>query len=170
HTRALWLPRRGRFPDLLACLRLADQSRGEHALALDFDHAGATIAVGPVAGLRRITQMRDVDAATLRDLPDRLAVARDDFLSVEREADAGRLALLDAALAAALVAAVAERRLRPLLLAGSVALAHRFISTRSRRSGRAQAREPESMNTASSIEGHGSRLALASLAWPGRHL
>ncbi len=72
--------------------------------------------------------MRDVDAATLRDLPDRLAVARDDFLSVEREADAGRLALLEAALAAALVAAVAERLLCQFLFAGSVALAHRFIS------------------------------------------
>ena len=42
--------------------RLADARGGEHALALDLDHAGAAIAVGAVAGLRQPAQMRDLDA------------------------------------------------------------------------------------------------------------
>src|SRR5919204_4101019 len=102
----------GRGFDLHALRRLADAARREHAFALDFDHAGAAIAVGPIAGLGRIAQMRDVDAEPPRDLPDGLAVVRDDFAAVEREADSGRLALLEAPLAAALlVVSVAERRL-----------------------------------------------------------
>ena len=67
--------------------RRADAACGEHALALDLDHAGAAIAVRAVARLGRVAQMRDVGAVALRDLPDGLARARVHFLAVEREGD-----------------------------------------------------------------------------------
>ena len=68
---------------------LADAACRQHALAFDLDHAGAAIAVGAVAGLRRVAQMRDVDAFALGDLPDGLAVMRMHLAPVEREGDAG---------------------------------------------------------------------------------
>src|SRR5581483_10634394 len=58
-----------------------------HALALDLHHAGAAIAVGAVAGLWRVAQMRDLGAFALGDLPDGLAFASDDFAAVEHEGD-----------------------------------------------------------------------------------
>ena len=67
--------------------RLAHAGGGEHALALDLHHAGAAIAVRPVAGLRRVAEMRDVGAEPLRHLPDRLAGARLDLRAVELEGD-----------------------------------------------------------------------------------
>ena len=70
---------------LHAGARLADAACGQHALALDLHHAGAAIAVGAVAGLGRIAQMRDVGAQALGHLPDGLAVERLDFLAVEDE-------------------------------------------------------------------------------------
>ena len=45
--------------DLHAGRRLADAARGQHALAFDLDHADAAIAVGAIAGLGRVAQMRD---------------------------------------------------------------------------------------------------------------
>ena len=45
---------------------LADAGGGEHALALDLDHAGAAIAVGAIARLRQPAEMRDVDALAAR--------------------------------------------------------------------------------------------------------
>ena len=60
---------------------------GEHPLALDLDHARAAVAVGPVAGLVRVAQVRDVGAETMRDLPDRLPVERLDLVAVEGESD-----------------------------------------------------------------------------------
>src|SRR6266852_6140510 len=65
--------------------RLADAARGQHPLALDLDHAGAAVAVRPVAGLGRIAQMRDVGAEAPGDLPDGLAVARLDLAALEHE-------------------------------------------------------------------------------------
>src|SRR3984893_16199347 len=59
----------------------------QHALALDLDHAGAAIAVGPIVGLRRIAQMRDFAALPLGDLPDGLAVNGLDLLAVEFDLD-----------------------------------------------------------------------------------
>ena len=75
----------GRRLHLHAGRRRADAACGEHALALDLDHAGAAVAVGAVAGLGRIAQMRDVGAVALGHLPDGLAVERLDFLAVEGE-------------------------------------------------------------------------------------
>ena len=66
---------------------LADAGRGEHALALDLDHAGAAVAVGPVAGLGQPAQMRDVDALARRDLPDGLARLGLDLPAVQGEGD-----------------------------------------------------------------------------------
>ena len=60
---------------------------GEHPLSLDLHHARAAVAVGPVAGLVRVAQMRDVGAETMRDLPDRLAVERLDLAAVEGESN-----------------------------------------------------------------------------------
>src|ERR1019366_2593920 len=69
--------------DFHAFGRLANAARGQHALALDLHHAGAAIAVGAVAGLGRIAQMRDVGAVALGHLPDGLALERLDLLAVE---------------------------------------------------------------------------------------
>ena len=57
----------------------------QHALALDLDHAGAAIAVGPVVRFRRITEMRDLVAAAFCHLPDGLAVDGLDLLAIEFE-------------------------------------------------------------------------------------
>jgi hypothetical protein len=73
--------------DLHAGGRLADAGRGEHALALDLDHAGAAVAVGPVAGLGQPAQMRDVDALAGGHLPDGLACAGLDLTTIQRERD-----------------------------------------------------------------------------------
>src|SRR5216683_772398 len=43
----------------------------EVSRALDLDHAGPAIAVGPVIGRRRIAQMRDFVTLALCHLPDR---------------------------------------------------------------------------------------------------
>ena len=56
-----------------ALARGADAGGGQHPLALDLDHAGAAIAVGAVARLGRIAEMRDLDTEPMRDLPDGLA-------------------------------------------------------------------------------------------------
>ncbi len=74
--------------DLHANGWLAHAGGGEHALALDLDHAGPAIAVGAVIRSRRIAEMRDFGAAALRHLPDRLAERRLDPHAVEFEADA----------------------------------------------------------------------------------
>ena len=52
---------------------LADAGGGEHALTFDLDHAGATIAVGAIAGSGQPAQMRNVDAFALSHLPDGFA-------------------------------------------------------------------------------------------------
>ena len=66
---------------------LADAASGQHALAFDLHHAGAAIAIGAVAGLGRIAQMRDVDAEALGDLPDGFVLARGNILAVEDKFD-----------------------------------------------------------------------------------
>src|SRR5207302_7445509 len=67
--------------------RPPDAGGGEHPLAVDLDHAGAAIAVGPVARFRQPAQMRDLDALALRRLPDRLARRGLDLDAVEGKAD-----------------------------------------------------------------------------------
>ena len=66
---------------------LADAGRREHALALDLDHAGAAVAVGPVAGLGQPAEMRDLDALAPGHLPDGLAGRGLDLAAVEGERD-----------------------------------------------------------------------------------
>ena len=61
--------------------------RGQHALALDLDHAGAAIAVGAIAGLGRIAKMRNFGPHPLGDLPDGFAGGRLDLPAVEFEVD-----------------------------------------------------------------------------------
>ena len=74
--------------DLHARRRPAHAGGGEHALALDLDHAGAAIAVGPVAGRGGVAEVRDVGAVAARHLPDGLARPRLDLAPVEDELDA----------------------------------------------------------------------------------
>src|SRR6185437_6299564 len=142
HHAASGLGARVRGVDLHALRWLADAACGEHALTLDLDHAGAAIAVGAVARLRRITQMRDVDALALGNLPDGLPFARGDLLAVEEEADrlavmaragdfVGRRAVRDAGLAGTGVFA-ARRTLVVVPVTGgllSVSISHRSPST-----------------------------------------
>src|SRR4029077_1607708 len=82
----------GRGLDLHAGSGVAHAGGGEHALALDLDHADAAIAVRAVAGLRQIAKMGDLGAEALRHLPDGLAGLRLDILAVELEHDIGHSA------------------------------------------------------------------------------
>src|SRR6516164_5768005 len=66
--------------------RRADAARGQDPLAFDLDHADAAIAVGPIAGLRQIAQMRELDAETARGAENGLAGADVDLAVVDREA------------------------------------------------------------------------------------
>ena len=80
--------------DLHAGRRRADAACGEHALALDLDHADAAVAVRPIAGLRRVAQMRQLDVVAARGAEDRLALADVDLLVVHGEGvGRGRCAL-----------------------------------------------------------------------------
>src|SRR5712692_3929489 len=74
----------GRF-DLHADAWRALAGSRQHPLALDFDHAGAAIAVGPVVRLRRIAQMRNFAPLAFCNLPDGLAVDGLDLLAVKLE-------------------------------------------------------------------------------------
>ena len=67
--------------------RRAQARRHQGALALDLDHAGAAVAVGPVAGRVAVAEVRDGRAEALRHLPDGLAGRRGDLLAVELEDD-----------------------------------------------------------------------------------
>src|SRR6516165_10525584 len=67
--------------------RLAHAGGGEHPLSLDLDHAGAAIAVGAVARLRQPAEVRDLDALSVGDLPDRLAGSCLYFGAIEEKAD-----------------------------------------------------------------------------------
>jgi hypothetical protein len=73
--------------DLHAGRGLADARGGQHALALDLDHAGAAVAVGAVAGRVLPAQMRDRGAEALGRLPDGLARQGLDLAPVEDEGD-----------------------------------------------------------------------------------
>ena len=75
---------------------------GEHPLPLDLDHARAAVAVGPVAGLVRVAEMRDVGAEAMRHLPDRLALVRLDLAAVEGESN--RFAHLESSMSASVPA------------------------------------------------------------------
>src|SRR5437879_1233961 len=77
---------------LHADARRALAGGSQHALALDLDHAGAAIAVGPVVGLGRIAQMRDFLLVAFRHLPDGFARVGLDLLAVEFELDLGHSA------------------------------------------------------------------------------
>ena len=72
--------------DLHARRRRANAACRQHALAFDLDHADAAIAVGPIAGLGRVAQMRQLDAVAPRGAENGLAVAALDVAAVEREA------------------------------------------------------------------------------------
>src|SRR3546814_4357918 len=74
-----------------ALARRADAGRGQHALALDLHHAGAAVAVGAIARLRLVAEMRDLRPGARGGLPDGLARLRLDVLPVQREADGFRL-------------------------------------------------------------------------------
>src|SRR5262249_30226683 len=67
--------------------RLAQAGGREHALALDLDHAGAAVAVGPIAGRPRVAEMGNGNVVAVGDLPDRLALAGFDLHAVDGELD-----------------------------------------------------------------------------------
>src|SRR5271167_5195393 len=67
--------------------RLADARSGEYPLALDLDHAGPAIAIRAIAGLRQPAEVRDLDALSVGDLPDRLTGLGLDLSPVEGKAD-----------------------------------------------------------------------------------
>ena len=71
--------------DLHARRRRADAARGEHALALDLDHADAAVAVRPVARPGVVAQVRHPDAEAASGAEDRLTLADVDLLVVHEE-------------------------------------------------------------------------------------
>ena len=71
--------------DLHARRGAANAACGQHALAFDLDHADAAIAIRPVAGLRRIAQVRQLDIETARGVENRLAFADIDLAVVDGE-------------------------------------------------------------------------------------
>ena len=85
-ARSLRTVRIGR--DLHAGVGFSNAGRGKHALALDLDHAGAAIPIGPVAGQRTMAKVGDVRSAPPGGLPDRFPWKRLNFLTVEQERDA----------------------------------------------------------------------------------
>ena len=86
HLARLLCPLRGGLY-LHAGSSLALTGRGQHALALDLDHASAAIAIGAVTGGGMPAQVRDVGAMALGDLPNGLARGGFDWLAVELERD-----------------------------------------------------------------------------------
>src|SRR5208282_320365 len=66
---------------------LADAGGGEHALALDFHHAGAAIAVGAVVRIGLPAEVRDFVAEAIGHLPDGLAGSGLDLAPIHRELD-----------------------------------------------------------------------------------
>src|SRR6056297_863253 len=73
---------------------LADAGGHECALALDLDHAGAAVAIGTIARSRLVAEMRDYQATTIGDLPDRQTGFGLDLLSIECDLDRLRHARL----------------------------------------------------------------------------
>ena len=67
--------------------RLANAGCSQYALAFDFDHAGAAIAVRPVARLVEMAKMRNALAFALRNFPNGFAGIGGNLLSVEGELD-----------------------------------------------------------------------------------
>src|SRR5579883_2995806 len=65
--------------------RRANAACGEHALALDLDHADAAVAVGAVAGLGRVAQVRQLDVEAAGGAEDRLARPDVDLAVVDEE-------------------------------------------------------------------------------------
>src|SRR6056297_2500028 len=73
---------------------LADAGGHERTFALDFDHAGAAVAIGTIAGSGLVAEMRDYQATTIGDLPDRQTGFGLDLLSIECDLDRLRHARL----------------------------------------------------------------------------
>src|SRR6185312_4867480 len=65
--------------------RRTNAACGEDALALDLDHADAAIAVGAIAGLRRVAQVRQLDVEPARGAEDRFTLADVDLALVDVE-------------------------------------------------------------------------------------
>ena len=78
-----------------ARLGAPEAGRGQRAFPLDLDHAGAALAVGAVARLRRIAEMRQHRAEARRSLPDRLAGAAPCTSRPSRVNGTGRAAVSD---------------------------------------------------------------------------
>ena len=85
---------------LHARCRRADAACGEYALAFDLDHADAAIAVGAIARIRHVAEMRDANAVTPPGAEDRFAGANVDLLVVHEERAFASVGLIVHSLAA----------------------------------------------------------------------
>ena len=70
-----------------AFARLPHAGGGQRPLSLDLHHAGAAVAVGPIAGFIPVAKMRNPVATGLRDFPDGLARLGGYGFAVEHEGD-----------------------------------------------------------------------------------
>ena len=70
-----------------AFLRFADTGRGQRAFAFDLDHAGTAVAIGAITGLGAVAQVRDFQAATVRNFPNGVALLGFNFFSIKDETD-----------------------------------------------------------------------------------
>ncbi len=125
--------------DLHAGRRRAQAACREHALALDLDHADAAVAVGAIAGLGRVAQVRQLDVVAAAGAEDRLAGADVDLLAVHEEGLrrgalalagglVGRNRMRDAGLAAADGGAARGALVVVAVADWFLALAHRSLS------------------------------------------
>ena len=57
----------------------------EGPLAFDLHHTGAAVAVGAIARLRLVAQMRDLETATIGDFPDGQASLGRDLFAIQRK-------------------------------------------------------------------------------------
>ena len=67
----------------------SDAGGDQRPLSFDFDHAGTAIAIGPVAGVGLVAEMRDHEAAAMGGFPDGPAFGDGDAVAVQRECHHG---------------------------------------------------------------------------------
>jgi len=67
--------------------RFADTRGGQGALALNLDHASATVPIGAISGCRFVTQMRNNQTAAIGHFPNGHTTFGFDLLAIQLKTD-----------------------------------------------------------------------------------